>query len=149
MITTNMEGKILTALEAMNASLLRIVDAMGAIEKTVSKRQGSRDNIKESLTSFVDEMKSLLGPILKPQPLPEPTGGPIFRAPPMRHEVKMIHLNDYIHNKLQLEIDINKLLADGAWILAGITDYNIMFHRMVEIDVDAEFTEDGGKINVQ
>lgn len=146
MITTNMEGKILTALEAMNASLLRIVDAMGAIEKTVSKRQGSRDNIKDSLTSFVDEMKLLLGPILKPQPLPEP---PIFRNPPMRHEVKMIHLNDYIHNKSQLEIDINNLLADGAWILAGITDYNIMFHRMVEIDVDAEFTDDGGKVNVQ
>lgn len=153
MITTNMEGKILTALEVMNVSLLRIVTVMEelvAVERASSKRQGSKD-IKESLSVFTEEMKVMLKAILTPQPLPEQTGGPVFRTPPMRHEVKMIHLNDYIHNKLQLEVDINKLLADRTWILAGITDYNIMFHRMVEIeiDVDAEFTKDGGKVNVQ
>lgn len=158
-MTISTEQKVLATLELIHDSLnelatigkelvaanLRMVDAT---EKAV-KRQGTKDtNTKETFTAFAEDMKGILLKLLTPAPLPEPLM-PTYEPPRIRHEIKVVHLADFIHDRNKLEPYLNKLVAEENYILAGITDYHIVLHRGVRVEVDAVFMDDGGDVNVQ
>lgn len=156
---TPTDAKVLATLELIHDSLnelaaigkelvatnLRMVDAT---EKAV-KRQGAKDTSnKEAFSSFAEEMKEIVKKLLMPSPplMPMPTYEPVH----IREEIKVVHLNSYIHDRDKLEPDLNKLVGEEKYVLAGITDYHIILHRGVRVkEVYAEFTDDGGKVNVQ